>query len=476
VDDRNKRAAECFRRGNEATEKKNWDLAIAMYGGAAKMAPDNLTYRQLLRATTRKKFNDNGTGAGMLAKTKLMSIRSRISSSKKKADWADVDLACEEGLQLNPWDVHLLVEHAEAAIALNRLEIARESYRLACLGDKPNKDLHKKFADLLEKRAEYDEAIKVWEHIYSLDKLDGEARSKISALGAAKVTHRGGYTDAESTKDVKVNQGGEKKTTTAYSDYDLKRGGASEGLAPGDSMENDLRQMIRKEPENLAHYTKLGAYYRKNKQFDEAHEILSKALQISGNSPDMREQVEDVELDRMRMNIELGKEKASKSENPKDRENVAALAQELLKREIEVLSSRVERYPQDMNKKLELASRFMRLQKWVQAIPLLQRATGDPRLKAKAFLQLGKCFMGDNKWPLARGQFERSIPDLDFNVDPDSFKEGHYYLARVAEKLGDRATAEKHYGEVLVVDYEYKDTCKRLEELQGGSGAPASIE
>lgn len=475
MDDRNKRAAECFRRGNEATEKKNWDLAIAMYGGAAKMVPDNLTYRQLLRATTRKKFNDNGTGAGMLARTGLMSIRSRISSAKKKAAWAEVDLACEEGLLLNPWDVQLLIDHAEANMALERMEIARESYRLACLGDKNNKDLHKKFADLLEKRLEFDEAIKVWEHIYSLDKLDGEARSKISALGAAKVTHKGGYEDAESTKDVKVQ--GEKKTTTAYSDYDLKRGGGgADGLAPGESIENDLRQMIRKEPENLAHYTKLGAYYRKNKQFDEAHEILTKALQISGNSPDMREQVEDVELDRMKLNIELGKDKAAKTANPKDRENVAALAQELLKREIEVLSARVERYPQDMNKKFELAARFMRLHKWQQAIPLLQRATGDPRLKAKAFLQLGKCFMADKKLPLARGQFERSIPDLDFNVDPDSFKEGHYYLARVAEELGDRATAEKHYGEVLVVDYEYKDTCKRIESLQGGTGNQASIE
>jgi hypothetical protein len=40
----------------------------------------------------------------------------------------------------------------------------------------------------------------------------------------------------------------------------------------------------------------------------------------------------------------------------------------------------------------------------------------------------------------------------------------------VCDELGDKPTAEKHYGEVLVVDYEYKDAKDRLEKLQGGGG------
>ncbi len=43
-------------RGNEATENKDWEQAIALYGSAVSLVPDNLIYRQLLRATTRKKF------------------------------------------------------------------------------------------------------------------------------------------------------------------------------------------------------------------------------------------------------------------------------------------------------------------------------------------------------------------------------------------------------------------------------------
>ena len=82
--DMNKRVAENYRRGVEAMEKKNWDLAIENFRVCVLIVSDNLVYRQLLRTTSRKKFNDNGTGAGMLAKTKLMGIRSRITAAKKK--------------------------------------------------------------------------------------------------------------------------------------------------------------------------------------------------------------------------------------------------------------------------------------------------------------------------------------------------------------------------------------------------------
>ena len=470
-----KRVAQNYRRGVEALEKKNWDLAIENFRIASLIVSGNLVYRQLLRTATRKKFNDNGTGAGMLAKTKLMGIRSRITASKKKSDWADIDKAAEEGLLINPWDAQLLSELGEAHKNLSNLDIAKESYKLACMVDKTNKDLWRKLGAILKDKGEYDEAASAWEQVYKLDPLDGEARNMITAMHTLKTTHRGGYEDATSTLDVSVNKD-EKKNKTAYDDYATGGMSQSKGLAPGESLENDLKQAIRKEPNNVANYAKLATFYHKNKQLDEAFETLTTALQISGNSPDVRELLEDVELDKMKSNIDIGKAKAAKSNDATMRENIAALAQDMLKREIEIFSARVERYPQDMNRKYELATRLMRLQKWSLAIPLLQRASQDPRLKGKALLKLGMCFIYDKKLPLARGQLERAAPDMDHNNDPDSYKECHYWLGRVLEQLGDKAGAEKHYGDVVVVDYDFKDTTKRLEDIQGGPSSDAALE
>ena len=92
----------------------------------------------------------------------------------------------------------------------------------------------------------------------------------------------------------------------------------------------------------------------------------------------------------------------------------------------------------------------------------------DSRLEVKALVSLGKCFMQEKKYPLARRQFEKAVPKLSQHEQAEIFKEVHYWLGRLCEASGDADTAEDHYGEVLAVDYEYKDTLQRLEELQGG--------
>ena len=57
---------------------------------------------------------------------------------------------------------------------------------------------------------------------------------------------------------------------------------------------------------------------------------------------------------------------------------------------------------------------------------------------------------------------------LNFDQDPDGYKDTYYLLGRVCEELGDKPAAEKYYGEVIVVDYEYKDANDRLTKLQSG--------
>ena len=72
----------------------------------------------------------------------------------------------------------------------------------------------------------------------------------------------------------------------------------------------------------------------------------------------------------------------------------------------------------------------------------MQRAAQDSRLKGKALLALGKCFLYDKKAALARAQFERAIPEISFDTDPDSYKEVHYLLGRVCEQVRDFPSAE----------------------------------
>jgi tetratricopeptide (TPR) repeat protein len=452
-DENNKRATLCYKRGVEGMEKQNWDLATEMFMAAVKFAPDKVNFRQLLRKCTEKRFKDNKSGAGTLTKMKLTGIRSRIKKAKADKKWGDADLACEEGLTINPWDVGLNVELGDVAVGRGFSDIAKWSYAYARQLDPKNREINVKLADVLRDRGEYDEATNIWQYLYNLDPRDAEARTKMTGLQSQKVAEQG-YEGATSTKDARKDKESLNKP--------------KELLAPGQSAELDLKHAIRKEPQRIENYLKLSEHLKRSHKLDEAREVLNQGLQASGNDVNVREQLEDVELLLLDRNLETAKIDAGQTQDEKARVMVRQLAEELLKQRTEVLVRRVERYPADLGKKYELGLCYMKVQNWPQAIPLLQRATQDPRQKVKALFNLGKCFMYDKKLSLARGQFERAIPDLNFDTDPDLFKETYYWAGRVVEELKDLPKAEEYYGKILERDYEYKDTRERLEKIQGG--------
>ncbi|MBX3072262.1 MAG: hypothetical protein KF883_17305, partial [Thermomicrobiales bacterium] len=119
-----KLAADCYRKGTEALEKKNWDYALQMFLTCVSMAMDNLMYRQLTRNTAYQKYDNNKTGAGALAKSKLITLRSKIKKARSKSEWDEADKLAEEGLKINPWDAQLNADLGEAARAREYLDVA----------------------------------------------------------------------------------------------------------------------------------------------------------------------------------------------------------------------------------------------------------------------------------------------------------------------------------------------------------------
>ncbi|MEZ6054186.1 MAG: tetratricopeptide repeat protein [Planctomycetaceae bacterium] len=455
---RQKAAMQCYIKGNDALAKQNYEYALQMYVQCIALVQDNLTYRQLARGAAYKKYNDNKTGAGTLAKAKLMGIRNKIKKAKAAEQWDEVDKLAEEGLKLNPWDAQLNVDLGEATQARELLDIAQFAFSCARNTDPQNKDYNRMLALVLEEKGEFIEASKVWNHLVKLDPNDGQARSNATRCDFEAVRTRGGYEEAKTTADVAVQR----------NRFAKKPGEAD---APGMSAEKDLQHAIRKEPEKVEHYLKLADHYRKNNQLEEAAQTLKKALEVSGGDRNIHEQIEDVNHDQMRYNLALAREKAAaEPDEPVFQEKVKALDLELLKRELQVFSGRVERYPKDMELKVKFAERLMRIKKWKEAIPLLQKSAQHTKLKGRSHLMLGKCLMRDRKLKPARGQLERAIPEFAAENDNERplLIEAHYIMGVLCEELGDTAAAEDHFGEVITLDYDYKDALKRLEKLQGG--------
>ncbi len=466
IEEKKRLAAECWRKGSEAMSKENWDYAIDMFSKAVLFVPENLLYRQTLRGVEYRKYNNNKTGARM-AGMRLMTLKGRIKKAKMQKDWQTVERLAEEGLQLNPWDAQLNADLAEACKNLGYQEVAAFAYQCALKEDPDNKAYNEAYARLLEERGEYQQAMKIWAHLMKLDPHNSEARMKYNELQAAHVLNRGGYQEAKDARGVTVEQAVAKKVG-------MDKSGPVDG--PGVSVEADLKRAIRKEPNNPDNYVKLAQHYRDERKLDEAIELLQKAVELAKDDPGVKELLEDVELERLRKQVEDAKDKAAETGNEEDQKKAAELARELLRREIQVFAERVERYPANLRLKYELAQRYMRVKQIAKAIPLLQQCVKDTRIAGEVLVCLGECFLADKKPQLARRQFEKSLQYLNAQDHPNLFKRAHYSLGRICEQAGEKAAAEDHYSEVLAIDYEYRDALQRLEALQAEDGGQSAEE
>ncbi|WP_237226391.1 tetratricopeptide repeat protein [Rubinisphaera sp. JC750] len=458
-------AKQCWQRGSKAINSEDFDYATEMFYKAAVLVPDNLLYRESLRGAEFRKFGENKKGAGMMARPKLMAMRSKIGRARSKKEWDEIDKIAEEALKLNPWDASFNAAAGEACKERGYYHVAIYLYRIATgpHGEPDNIKLLKEFGYLLEENDQFKEAASIWAKVQKLDPNDTEARQRSTAASFQQTIKAGGYDDAEGTRDV--------MTDKQISDrLGLKDKRKSEADAPGQDPETDLKHQIRKDPENVELYTKLGYLYDSKEKFEEAREAYGKALELSGGDRNIHEMIEDIEL--KEMSKELEKYKAAAQANPEDekaQKRVSKYARKLLDREIEVFAERTQRYPQNKRLKYELARRYRKLQRWSDAIPLYQQAGTDPRLELESFFSLGKCFLQDNKPQLALKQFEKIVKKVTFEDKPEIFKEIHYLLGRLYQQAKDKQKSEDHYGEVLAVDYDYRDVRARLQGLEDAS-------
>jgi tetratricopeptide (TPR) repeat protein len=458
-DQKKKIAADCFLKGNQALEKQNFDYAIEMYSKAVRIVPDNLLFRKTLRGAQYRLYGNNKSGA-RLASAKLMGTRNTIRKARSKKEWLAMDLAAEEGMNVNPWDAQLNADVGEAAYNLGYLEVAEFSYDCAVQSNDESKEYLQRLMDICEERGNFKKAIECARRLTKLEPNNGKLRAQLTGLEAKQVMDRGGYDGAKSTQEVRRN---------AYDDYRpaTDKHVPDTVVGPGVSLEQDLQRAIRKSPTEKGNYIKLVEHFHKQKDFDKAADVLKQALDATGGDVNIREILEENDLAGLRYQLEQAKSVAAQDEAGQKR--IASLKRELLLREIEVYSSRIERYPNDARFKHELGKRFMQIKEYKKAIPLLQQATVDERRAPAVLVLLAKCFVAEKQNKLARAQLDRAVEKLNPHDERDTYCEAHYILARLCEEAGDLDDAEAHYGQVLSVDYSYKDARERNEKLQHGN-------
>ncbi|MGH7213389.1 MAG: tetratricopeptide repeat protein, partial [Tepidisphaeraceae bacterium] len=135
-----------------------------------------------------------------------------------------------------------------------------------------------------------------------------------------------------------------------------------------------------------------------------------------------------------------------------------------------------ENYPTEMRYKFEIGRRLFSLDRFDEAIPVLQEARRDPKFKADATIDLAKSFLAASFVDEASETLEALINEYQLKGDARS-KEMYYWRGRALEQKRIIDQAVKLYSQVAQWDFNYRDVQARIKRLRsegGGAGSAAA--
>lgn len=146
------------------------------------------------------------------------------------------------------------------------------------------------------------------------------------------------------------------------------------------------------------------------------------------------------------------------------RQAALQFAQQANEAEIRIFEERRQKYPTDLKIHFGLGVRLFKASRFDDAIPYFQRAQADGRCRNESRLYLGRCFYEKAFFDQAAGTFRACMRDLDAAAGKLTL-EVQYWLGRTYENLHKLDEAREAYGQLIQVDYNYRDARQRLEKI-----------
>ncbi len=436
---------EWFTNGSKQMAAGSYDYATEMFTKCVVGDPSNRAYATSFLANLRKKYNNNKKGASM-AGMRGATSKAQIAIAGKKKDWLSVIEHGLEVLKLNPWDTGTLMAIAEACAQLGHDGPQVEYLQAAVEADPSNVDVNRALARALERLEEFDKAILCWRRVLKGKPNDEEATKAANACTVKKTMKDAHYEEAKSSMDVAVDKGAQDERT-------------------GPTEEQKLERALKKDPADISLYIQLADLHARHERYDEAEAVLQRAFQASGGDLNIREKLEDAQLRKLREKVAQAAERI-KQENSEEAKNLQQQAtQELDRAELAYYGTRVERYPNNLALKYELAVRLQKIGKFSEAIKYFQECRNEPQRKGEVLLHLGECFQAIKQYKLAMTHFQDALEMIP-ERNQDAFKLALYRAGRLALDLSNLDTAEEHLGKLAGLDYTYLDVAELLDKVR----------
>lgn len=429
-------AAQCFAHANDAAFKGHYDFAIQLYLRCCRYAPDNLAFRQALRAAVQRKFH--GRRPGRWAALRGLWAKGRVHRSRLRRDYVQLIQACERALTYNPWDTAVLLEQAKACAQLGDLATAMWNLEYLLESEASHREACWQLAEWHEEQGAYEKAAGLWERLKQLDPSDQDVHRRWRRCQVSGVISQLGYEpdhvpDLAAEPDQVVPLASLPRSQPARAAISLE----------------DLKRRVQADPADVPAYLDLAAEHCRQGQLEAAQQVLRQAMQASGGDVRVRERWEDMEAHMLRLRVlharsmarvdgAEGADKpleASRGQARSDVEPAAVAAQrrrlealetELNDYELDVYRRRSDRYPQRAELNYEFGLRLLRAGLIDEAVFQFTTAKAHPDYQLWALVALGHCYCAQGQIARAKECYGEAL-------------EGHLYADRgLIEAVGRR--------------------------------------
>ncbi|MGE3180952.1 MAG: hypothetical protein AB7N71_04925 [Phycisphaerae bacterium] len=462
-------AKKWFKHGDSNRDKHDYDYAIESYITGLGFWPEAVEAGHMpLRSIAIQRAQVGGKKPTMMEKMKRSTSGKDLKQAMLNAEY----LVCKDPLDGSSWDAFM-----KNAVKGGYLETALFGAPLCIESLKRDKKLSpSRFKNFRELMIEAGEMAIEWgknklatgllekgmESIdYQMSRTPGDdtLRNEQRNLAGKLAIAKGKYEDADTFRDSLQDAESQKLL------HDAERGRQSENTL--EAAIASLRKQYEADPSAgglLNRYIDALIKTEQKNYEDEAIAALTKLYEESKQySHKMR--ADNIRLSQLKRDVREIRNQAKASGSEDDLRTARLATQDYNQTELDILKERVAEYPTDLRIKFQYGRGLFTTGQYHEAIPILQDAQSDPRVRHQALKFIGRAFHETGAYSQAAEVLREASESYEMNDELS--RELMYALALAFEADGKIEEAKSTLGKLLRIDYNYAggDARKLMEKL-----------
>ncbi len=450
-----KKAKVFFDRGDTVAGTGNYEYAIEMYLQGLAIDPDAIEAHQTMREFSLKRKASGGKDMGMFDKMKL---------KRPTADDKQNMLNAEKLMSYDPGNtdnmVYMLQSAVRAGFYDTVLWLGPILQKANADSKKPEFDKFIILKDTYKSLERWKEATDAAHYAALLKPDDMDLHTEVKHLGAMLTMAQGKYGSSKSFRDSVRDLNSQQRL------LDSEKG--MQDLDAVGRMIAEAEAELAAEPNETSKLIKLVEVLERTEDPEyenRAVELLEDA-QVRTGQFRFRQRIGKIRLSQWARaeRAERAEAEANKA-NPEAIKKYHEFLREKATEELSEYQLWLENYPTDSTIRFDVAKRMFILQRWDEAIPVLQQVRNDPKHRNDAGILLGRAFLEAGFTDEAADTLAEVIGSYQLKGDAKSI-DMYYWYGRSQEAKKDAPGAIKSFSQVAQWNFNYRDVQARIKRLR----------